>query len=57
VHKFLVDSKMGLQIAMVVIWRQLHQMVEHVHDCHHGENSLPVVGLMFVVLVDEWLKT
>ncbi len=56
-HKFLVDSKMGLQIAMVVIWRQLHQMVEHVHDCHHGENSLPVVGLMFVVLVDEWLKT
>jgi hypothetical protein len=48
---------MGLQIAMVVVWKQLHQMVEHVHDYHHGEHSLHVIGLMFVVTLDEWLKT
>jgi hypothetical protein len=42
---------------MVVVWRQLHQMVEQVHDYHHDEHSLPMVGLMSVVLFDEWLRT
>jgi hypothetical protein len=38
---------------MVVLWRQFHQMTEQVHDYQH---SFLVVGLMFVVLFDEWLK-
>jgi len=32
-------------------------MVEQVHDCPHDEHSLPMVGLMFVVMFDEWLRT
>jgi hypothetical protein len=48
---------MGLQITMVVLCRQLHQTTEQVHDCHHNEHvSLFVVGLMNVVLLDEWLR-
>jgi len=47
---------LGLQIAMVVVQRQLHQMVEQVHDCHHDKHSLLVVGLSFFVFIDEWLK-
>jgi len=38
---------------MVVLWRQFHQMIEHVHDYQH---SFLVVRLMFVVLLDELLK-
>jgi hypothetical protein len=45
---------MGLHITMVVVQRQLHQMVEQVHDCHHDKRSLPVVELSFVVFFDEW---
>jgi hypothetical protein len=41
---------------MVVLHKQLHQIVKHVHGCHHDEHSLLVVGLMFVVLFDEWLR-
>jgi hypothetical protein len=48
---------MGLQIAMVVVRRQFHQMDEHVHDCHHDKHSLPMVGLLFMVFFYEWLKT
>jgi hypothetical protein len=32
---------MGLQIAMVVVRKQLHQTIEQVHDCHHNKHSLP----------------
>jgi hypothetical protein len=31
-------------------------MVKHVHDYHRDEHSLHAVGLMFVVLLDEWLR-
>jgi hypothetical protein len=31
---------MGLQIAMVVVQKQLHQRVEQVHDYHHDKHSL-----------------
>jgi hypothetical protein len=41
---------------MVIEQRQLHQMVEHVHDCHHYEQSPPSVGLLFMVFLDEWLR-
>ncbi len=41
---------------MVVIRRQIHQMVEQVHDYHHDEHSLPMVGLLFVVFIAKWLK-
>jgi hypothetical protein len=44
VHMFWVGSNMGLQIAIVVVQRQQHPIVEQVHDCHHCEHSLPVVG-------------
>jgi hypothetical protein len=47
---------MGLQIAMVGIRRQFHQTIEQVHDCHHDKHSLPMVGLLFVVFLNEWLK-
>jgi hypothetical protein len=47
---------MGLQISMVVVETQLHQTVEQVHDCHHGEHSLLVIELMFVVLFNEWSR-
>jgi len=47
---------MGLQIDMAVVQIQLHQMVEHVHDYHREKHSLPLVGLLFVVFFDEWLK-
>jgi hypothetical protein len=40
---------------MVVVWRQ--QMVENVHDYHHDKHSLPMVGLLFMVFIDEWLRT
>jgi hypothetical protein len=40
---------------MVVLRRQLHQMIKQVHDRNHDEHSLPVVGLMCVVLLDECL--
>lgn len=41
---------------MVVLQKQLHQMVEHVNDCHHDEPSLPMIGLMFMVFLNEWLR-
>ncbi len=31
-------------------------MVEHVHDCHHDKHSLFMVGLLFMVFLDEWLR-
>jgi hypothetical protein len=43
-------------MAIGVMWRQLHQIVEPVHDCHHCDYSLPRVGLMFVLSLGEWLK-
>jgi hypothetical protein len=42
---------------MVVGQIQLHQMIEQVHDWHHYEHSPPLVGLLFVVFLDEWLRT
>jgi hypothetical protein len=39
---------------MVVVWRQLHQTTKQFRDCHHDEYSLPVFGLLFVALFDEW---
>jgi hypothetical protein len=47
---------MGLHITMVVVQRQFHQMAEQVHDCHHNKHSFPVVGLLFMVFLDEWLR-
>jgi hypothetical protein len=41
---------------MVVVQIRLHQMVEQVHDYHHYEHSLPLVGLLFMVFLDEWLR-
>jgi hypothetical protein len=41
---------------MVVVHIQPHQTVEQVHDCHHYEHSLPLVGLLFVVFSYEWLQ-
>jgi hypothetical protein len=41
---------------MVVMWKQLYQIVEQVHDCHHDKHSLPMVGLMFMVVSNEWLR-
>jgi hypothetical protein len=35
---------------------QPHQMVEQVHDCHHYEDSPPLVGLLFMVFLNEWLR-
>jgi hypothetical protein len=32
-------------------------MDERVHDYHRDEHSMLVVGLMFVVLFDEWLRS
>jgi len=31
-------------------------MVEQVHDLHHYEHSPPLVGLLFMVFFDEWLR-
>jgi len=56
-HLFWVDCNLGLQITMVVGQIQLHQMIEQVHDWHHYEHSPPLVGLLFVVFLDEWLRT
>jgi hypothetical protein len=41
---------------MIVEQIQPHQMVEHVHDCHHYEHSLPLVRLLFMVFFYEWLR-
>jgi hypothetical protein len=41
---------------MVVIQKQLHQTIEQVHDCHHDKHSLPSIGLLFLVFLDEWLR-
>ncbi len=41
---------------MVVEQIQPHQIVEHVHDCHHYEHSPPLVGLLFMVFLDEWFR-
>jgi hypothetical protein len=41
---------------MVVVQIQPHQTSKHVHDCHHYEHSLPLVGLLLVVFLDEWLR-
>ncbi len=42
---------------MVVLGKQLHQTTEQIHDCHHDEHvSLPMFGLMYVVLLHEWLR-
>jgi hypothetical protein len=43
-------------MAIGVMWRQLHQIIEQVHDCHHCDYSLHGVGLMFAVSLGEWLK-
>ncbi len=32
-------------------------MIEHLHDCHRDKHSLLVVGLLFVVFLDERLRT
>jgi hypothetical protein len=53
--QFWVNNNLRLQIATVVVLKQLHQMAEQVHDCHHDEHLFPMVGLMYVVLFDEWL--
>jgi hypothetical protein len=42
---------------MVVVWKQFHQMVKQIHDYHHDKHSLPMIGLLFVVFLDEWLRT
>ncbi len=55
-HWLWVNNNLGLQIAMVVMWRQLHQTDEQVHDYHHDKHSLPMIGLLFVVFLNEWLK-
>jgi hypothetical protein len=47
---------LGIDDGHWCMWRQLHQIFEHVHDCHHCEYSLPGVGLMFVLSLGEWLK-
>jgi hypothetical protein len=31
-------------------------MAKQVHDCHHYEHSPHLVGLLFMVFLDEWLK-
>jgi hypothetical protein len=41
---------------VVIFQKQLHQTVVHAHDCHHDEPSLPMIGLMFMVFIDEWLR-
>jgi hypothetical protein len=42
---------------MVIEQIQPHQMIEQVLDCHHYEHSPPSIGLLFMVFLDEWLKT
>jgi hypothetical protein len=42
---------------MVVIQKQIYQTIEHVHYYHHDKHSLPLVGLLFIVFFDEWLRT
>jgi hypothetical protein len=44
-------------MAIVVMQRQLHQIVEHVCNYHHCDYSLLKVGLMFVVSFGKWFKT
>jgi hypothetical protein len=41
---------------MVVKHIQPHQTIEHVHHCHHYQHSLPLVGLLFMVFPNEWLR-
>jgi len=41
---------------MVVVQKRLHQTIKQVHDFHHDKHSLPMVGLLFVVFLNEWLK-
>jgi hypothetical protein len=41
---------------MVILRIQLCQMAKLVHDCHHDEHSPHAVGLMCVMLLDEWFK-
>ncbi len=41
---------------MIVLQKQLQQMTKHVDDYHHDEHSLPMIGLMFMVFINEWLK-
>jgi hypothetical protein len=55
VHQLWANNNLGLQINMVVLRRYLHQTTKQVHD-YHDEHSLPRVGLMCVVFLDEWLK-
>ncbi len=31
-------------------------MTKQVYDCHHDKHSLPMVGLLFMVFLDEWLR-
>jgi hypothetical protein len=38
------------------MWRQFHQTNEQVHVYHHDKQSLPMIGLLFVVFLNEWLK-
>jgi len=35
---------------------QPHQTIKHVHHCHHYQHSLPLVGLLFMVFANEWLR-
>jgi hypothetical protein len=41
---------------MVVTQKQFHQMVEQGYDCHHDKHSLTMVRLLFVVVLNEWLR-
>ncbi len=40
--------------------KQLHQTIEQVHDfhhdSHHNKHSILVVGLSFMVFIDEWSR-
>jgi hypothetical protein len=45
-----------LWIATVIVLRQLHQTIEQVHDYHHEKHSLPMFGLLFMALFDEWFR-
>jgi len=54
VHMLWVWNIQELLNTIVVVWKQLHQIVEHVHDYHHCEYSLPVVG-WYVCGVTWWV--
>ncbi len=49
-------NNQGLQITIVVVLKQVHYIIEHVHYCHHGTYSLVVVGSGFVVSLGECLR-